>query len=118
MMEQKTLVDILYIEDNHDEAELAIRSLKKQNLANHLLHIDDGQQAVDFLFCKGKYAGNPVPRHLKLILLDLQLPKVNGLEILRMVKSDEKLRRIPVVILTSSKQESDLMKGYDLGANS
>lgn len=110
-------VEILLIEDNHDEAELAIRSLKKNNLSNNLVHIDDGAEALDYIFCKGKYSSNDCISP-KVILLDLKLPKVNGLEILKQLKADDRTKMIPVVILTSSKEDSDILKGYTLGANS
>ena len=111
-------VEILLIEDNPDEAELAIRSLKKNSLANNLVHIDDGAEALDYIFCRGKYAGNDISFTPKVILLDLKLPRVGGLEILRQVKTDERTKSIPVVILTSSKEDSDLIEGYNLGVNS
>jgi two-component system, response regulator len=111
-------VDILLIEDNHDEAELAIRSLKKNNLANRLKHIDDGAEALDFIFSTGQYAGRTTPFHPKLILLDLKLPKVDGLEILRQLKLSETTSLIPIVVLTSSKEEKDIIESYKLGVNS
>ena len=111
-------VEILLIEDNPDEAELAIRSLRKNNLANNLVHIDDGAEALDYIFCRGKYAGNDISFTPKVILLDLKLPRVGGLEILKQVKTDERTKSIPVVILTSSKEDSDLIEGYNLGVNS
>jgi len=113
-----TEVEILLIEDNPEEAELTIRSLRKQNLANKLLHIDDGAEALDVIFSKGKYADNKTPLHPKLILLDLKLPRVDGLEILRHIKADEQTKLIPVVVLTSSKEESDIIESYRLGVNS
>ena len=111
-------VEILLIEDNPEEAELAIRSLRKYNLANKLLHIDDGAEAIDVIFSKGKYAGNKNPLQPKLILLDLKLPRVDGLEILRQLKSDEQTMLIPVVVLTSSKEETDIIESYRMGVNS
>ena len=111
-------IEILLIEDNPHEAELAIRSLKKHNLANHLIHIDDGVEALDFIFSTGKYSDNGVNQLPKLILLDLKLPKVDGLEILRRIKSDKIRKVIPVVILTSSKEERDIVESYKLGVNS
>ena len=111
-------VEILLIEDNPHEAELTILSLKRHHLANKLMHIDDGAEALDFLFSRGKYANNKQMPHPKLILLDLKLPKVDGLEILRQVKSDERTRIIPVVVLTSSKEEKDIVESYKLGVNS
>ncbi|MEO6719705.1 MAG: response regulator [Ferruginibacter sp.] len=115
---KQTQVEILLIEDNPDEAELAIRSLKKNNLANNLVHIDDGAEALDYIFCRGKYAANDISITPKVILLDLKLPKVSGLEILKQVKMDERTKVIPVVILTSSKEDSDVIEGYNLGVNS
>jgi len=115
---KQSQVEILLIEDNPDEAELAIRSLKKNNLANNLVHIDDGAEALDYIFCRGNYAGNDISFTPKVILLDLKLPRVGGLEILKQVKTDERTKFIPVVILTSSKEDSDLIEGYDLGVNS
>lgn len=113
-----TEVEILLIEDNPEEAELAIRSLRKYNLANKLLHIDDGAEALDVIFSKGKYEGNKNPLQPKLILLDLKLPRVDGLEILRQIKSNEQTKVIPVVVLTSSKEETDIIESYRLGVNS
>lgn len=110
--------EILIVEDNPDDAELMIRSLKKNNLANQLVVLEDGEEALDFLYCRNKYAqrnSNSVPR---VIFLDLKLPKVNGLEILRQVKSDEILKKIPVIVVTSSKEDPDIRSAYELGANS
>src|SRR5258708_7724199 len=117
-MDENENLEILLIEDNPYEAELTIRSLKKHNLANNLVHIDDGADALDFIFAKGKYNGRDSIRHPKLILLDLKLPKVDGLEILRQLKADERTRGIPVVVLTSSKEEKDVIDTYKLGVNS
>ena len=103
-------IEILLVEDNPNDAELTIRALKKNNLANHLLHLENGQEALDFLFEEK----NRMP---KLILLDLKMPKVDGIEVLRRLKSDEKKKVIPVVILTSSKEESDIVETYKLGVN-
>ena len=111
-------IDILLIEDNPDEAELAIRNLKKNNLINNLMHIDDGAEALDYIFSKGKYASNSKSPNPKLILLDLNLPKVSGLEILRQIKANENTKIIPVVVLTSSKEEKDIIDSYKLGVNS
>ena len=111
-------VEILLVEDNPHEAQLTIRSLKKHNLANHLYHVDDGAEALDFIFGREKYAGQPIAHTLKIILLDLKLPKVDGLEVLKAIKSDDRTRAIPVVVLTSSKEEQDIVASYKLGVNS
>src|ERR1700755_1819675 len=111
-------VEILFIEDNHDEAELTIRSLKKHNLANKLMHIDDGADALDFIFAKGIYSDRMNSPEPKLIILDLKLPKIDGLEILRHLKAEEKTKLIPVVVLTSSQEEKDVIESYRLGVNS
>lgn len=111
-------VEILLIEDNQYEAELTIRSLKKNNLTNNILHIDNGEEALDYLFSRGEYENMATSQSLQLILLDLKLPKVDGLEILRQIKSNEKTRLIPVVLLTSSSEEKDIIEGYKSGVNS
>lgn len=103
-------VDILLVEDNPDDAELAIRALKKSNLANHLLHLLDGEEALNYLMDEK----NNKP---KLVLLDLKMPKVDGIEVLRRLKSNERTRSIPVVMLTSSKEERDIVETYKLGVN-
>jgi CheY-like chemotaxis protein len=111
-------IEILLVEDNQDDVELTLHTLRKENLANSIHIARDGEEALDFLFCHGIHAeraGEPPPR---LILLDLKLPKVEGLEVLRRIKADERTKTIPVVILTSSKEEPDLVKGYGYGANS
>jgi two-component system response regulator len=117
-MNDDAIVEILLVEDNPRDAELTIRALKRRNLANHLFHMRDGAEALDFLFGRGPYAGRPTDTAPKLILLDLKLPKVNGLEVLRLVKSDPRLHTIPVVIVTSSAEDPDLDAAYKLGANS
>ncbi len=111
-------VEILFIEDNPHEAELTILSLKKHNLANKLKHIDDGAEALDFIFSKGPYRDRSNSPDPKLIILDLKLPKVDGIEVLRQLKLSEATRTIPVVIMTSSKEEQDIITSYDLGVNS
>jgi CheY-like chemotaxis protein len=110
--------EILLIEDNPDEAALAIRSLKKNNLTNNLVHIDDGVEALDFIFARNKYSDRMVENGPKLILLDLKLPKVDGLDILKAVKADPRTSMIPIIVLTSSKEEQDIIASYKLGANS
>lgn len=112
-------VDLLFVEDNINDAELAIRELKKHHLANNLFHVNNGEEALDFIFATGLFANtrssdNPP----KLILLDIKMPKVNGIEVLQKIKSDERTKTIPVVILTSSKEDPDIKACYKLGANS
>ena len=104
-------VEVLLVEDNPDDAELTIRVLKKHNLANNLVHVHNGEEAIDFLFAK---ENTNIP---KLILLDLKMPKVNGIEVLKKLKSDKQKKVIPVVILTSSKEERDVVESYHLGVN-
>jgi two-component system, response regulator len=111
-------VDILLIEDNPGEAKLTIRSFEKNNLANKLLHLDDGAEALDFIFGRKKYADRDMNIQPKLILLDLKLPKVGGIEILEAIKKDQRTKVIPVIILTSSSEEPDIKRCYELGANS
>ena len=111
-------IEILFIEDNPHEAELTIRSLKKHNLANTLKHVDDGAEALDFIFATGVYADREFSPNPKLIILDLKLPKIDGLEILRKIKSDQRTQSIPVAVLTSSKEEKDIIESYKLGVNS
>ena len=111
-------IEILLIEDNPYEAELAIRSLKSNNIANDILHIDDGAEAIDFIFSEGIYKNKGHAQNPRLILLDLNLPKVDGLEILRRVKSDERTKMIPIVVLTSSREDRDIIESYKLGVNS
>jgi CheY-like chemotaxis protein len=109
---------ILLVEDNPDDEALAIRALKKSNLANEIAVARDGVEALDFLFCEGSYADRDPHDIPVVILLDLKLPKVDGLEVLKRIKSDERTRRLPVVIMTSSSEEQDIVSSYDLGANS
>ena len=109
---------ILLVEDNPDDQKLAVRALSKHKLMNELVVVGDGAEALDFLFGVGKHAGRDVGSKPTVILLDLKLPKVDGLEVLRRVRADERTRRLPVVVLTSSKEEQDLVKSYELGANS
>jgi len=111
-------VEILLVEDNAEDAEMTIRALKKHNLANSLHHVKDGAEALEFVFATGAYSERNLANRPKVILLDIKLPKVDGLEVLRRIKSDERTRMIPVVVLTSSKEERDLVESYRLGSNS
>ncbi len=110
--------DILMVEDNSDEAELMLRSLQDNYLANKLFVVEDGEEALDFIFCRGKYAKRDSENQPMVIFLDLKLPKVNGLEVLKEVKSNGQTKKIPVVIVTSSKEDPDIAAAYELGANS
>jgi two-component system response regulator len=111
-------VEVLLVEDNIHDAEMTIRSLKKVNLANNLVHVKDGEEALEFIFAQGKFAGRDLVNAPKLILLDIKMPKVDGIEVLRRIKADEATRTIPVVIMTSSKEELDIVSSYELGVNS
>jgi two-component system, response regulator len=109
---------ILLVEDNPDDEALTLRALKKNNIGNRVVVARDGVEALDFLFCTGAYADRDPENMPQVILLDLKLPKVDGLEVLRRVRADERTRLLPVVILTSSKEDQDLVSGYKFGANS
>jgi len=111
-------IEILLVEDSIDDALLTIRALKKKNIANNIHHIKDGAEALDYLFGQGGFAGRDILEKPKLILLDLKMPKVNGLEVLEKIKSDEWTKEIPVVVLTSSNEDPDIKKCYALGVNS
>ena len=113
------LVDILLVEDNADDAELTIRELNKHNMATNLFHVKDGEEALEFIFCTGKFEGKRSIEYLpKLMLLDIQMPKINGIEVLEKVKGDKRTQTIPIVVLTSSNESPDITKCYHLGANS
>lgn len=118
MIQESSMVEILLVEDNPTDAELAIRALKKHNLANNLVWVKDGAEALDFLFFKGEYSERDRGNQPRVILLDLRLPKVDGMEVLRAIKSDEVIKMIPVVVLTSSKEDRDVAESYKLGVNS
>ena len=109
-------VDILLAEDSDTDAEMTLRALRKEGLANSVTWVKDGESALDFIYARGHYAER-ANRHPKVILLDLKMPKVNGLEVLRQMKESPGLKRIPVVMLTSSREERDLVRSYDLGVN-
>lgn len=109
---------ILLVEDNPDDEALTLRAFRKNNIVNEIVVARDGAEALDYLFSEGGYAGRDVGVMPQIILLDLKLPKIDGLEVLQRIRSDEQTRLIPVIILTSSKEEQDLVEGYSLGANS
>ena len=111
-------IDTLLIEDDPAEADLTLRAFRKRQLINSIKVLSDGEEAVQFLLRKGPYEGAEFPSSLKLILLDLKLPKLNGFEVLQAIRNDERAKRIPVVILTSSQEDPDIQKAYALGANS
>ena len=111
-------VEILLVEDNPNDAELTLRALKKNKLANHVAHVSDGAEALDFIFARGAFKDRDIESRPRVIFLDLKLPKVDGLEVLRAVKNNERTRTIPVVVLTSSKEERDIVESYRLGVNS
>jgi CheY-like chemotaxis protein len=110
-------VEILLVEDNPDDVELTLHALRQEKLANHIEVARDGEEALDFLFCRGPYAQRSFEQPPRVVLLDLKLSKVDGMEVLREIKKDPRTRAIPVVILTASREESDLANGYHLGAN-
>jgi two-component system, response regulator len=111
-------VEILLVEDNPDDVELTLHALRKEKLANSIHVVRDGEEALEFLFCSGNHADRSFQQPPRLVLLDLKLPKVDGMEVLKQIKADPRTKTIPVVILTSSKEERDLVNGYGLGANS
>ena len=118
MLAENSEVEILLVEDNMNDAELTIRALRKNKLANSLVHLKDGASAIEFLFGTGEFQGRNINNLPKVILLDLKMPKVDGIEVLRRIKSNDITKKIPVVILTSSKESPDVEKAYSLGANS
>ena len=111
-------IEILLVEDDPNDVELTLHALKKHNLGNRVEVVRDGAEALEFIFCSGAYAHRSVENGPKVILLDLKLPKVDGLEVLRRVKADPRTRMIPVVVLTSSREERDIVESYRLGVNS
>ena len=111
-------VDILLVEDNPNDSELTLRALRKNHLANNIFCVEDGAEALDWIYRKGRFADRPTSAWPKVILLDVKLPKVNGLEVLREIKSHDATRAIPVVMVTSSREDPDIKSAYELGANS
>jgi two-component system, response regulator len=110
-------VEILLVEDNPQDAEITLRALKRANFANRVRWLKDGEEALAFLFSEGQFSDQPTPRP-RVMLLDIKMPKIDGIEVLKRIKADSRTRSIPVVMLTSSKEESDLVRSYDLGVNS
>jgi two-component system response regulator len=110
--------DIVLVEDNPSDAEFTIRALRNSNIIHGLIHLEDGEEALEYIFALGKYAERSIEDLPKMILLDLKMPKVSGLEVLKKIKSDKRTKIIPVVLLTSSKEESDILDAYKYGVNS
>lgn len=111
-------VEILLVEDNPQDLEMTLRALRRNNVANAITSVTDGEAALDFLFARGKYAGRNIDHPPRVVFLDLKLPKIDGIEVLKRVKSDERTKRIPVVVVTSSAEERDRVDSYRLGVNS
>lgn len=116
MMKNKA-VDILLVEDRTEDAELAMMSLKKHDLINNIQWVKDGEEALEYIFAEGKYSNRTITDRPKLILLDLKMPKVNGIEVLRRIREDERVKHIPVIVLTTSKEEQDVIDAYELNVN-
>jgi two-component system response regulator len=112
------VVEILLVEDNPNDVELTLHAFRKYHLTNRMQVVSDGEEALDFIFCRGQFSSRNILNGPRVVLLDIKLPKVDGLEVLRQVKADERTRKIPVVLLTSSREERDILAGYTNGANS
>jgi two-component system, response regulator len=117
-MSENKEVEILLVEDNQDDLDMTLRSLRKANLANHIQIARDGAEALEFIFCQGAHAGRKIEHIPKVVLLDLKLPKIDGMEVLKRVKGDPRTKMIPIVMLTSSKEQKDVIESYHLGVNS
>jgi len=117
-MNANNVIEILLVEDNPSDVKLTLKALHKHNLANSVFVVNDGEEALNYIFSRGKFSGRLMSAKIKLILLDLKLPKISGLEVLKIIKADEKTKMIPVVALTSSKEEKDIAECYKLGVNS
>ena len=117
-MSDTNAVEILIVEDTPEDVELALRALRKANLTNKIQIVRDGAEAMEFIFAEGKYSGRKIEDGPKVVLLDLKLPKIDGMEVLRRIKSDPRTKTIPVVVLTSSKEQKDVVESYQLGVNS
>jgi two-component system, response regulator len=113
-----TSIDILLVEDSQDDIDLALHTLRREKLANSIFVVRDGEEALDFLFCRGPFSERTFDHAPKLVLLDLKLPKIDGLQVLKQLKNDPQTKTIPVVIMTSSREERDLVEGYNAGVNS
>lgn len=117
-MNETSEIEILLVEDNQDDLDMTLRALRKANLANRIQIARDGAEALDFIFCQGAFAGRKFENPPKVVLLDLKLPKIDGMEVLKRIKGDPRTKMIPVVILTSSKEQKDVVESYKLGVNS
>jgi two-component system, response regulator len=117
-MNQPNQTEILLVEDSQDDLDMTLRALRKANMANHIEVARDGAEALDFIFCEGAHAARKMENMPKLIMLDLKLPKIDGMEVLKRIKGDPRTKMIPVVVLTSSKEQNDVIRSYGLGTNS
>ena len=114
---KEKIIDILLVEDRPEDAELALMSLKKYNLINEIKWVKDGEEALEYIFAEGRYSERDINKKPKLILLDLKMPKVDGIEVLRKIRADERVKHIPIIILTTSKEEQDIVNAYNLNVN-